>query len=118
MFITPTMSTHFSLAVRQNELKLLEALDNMICLHFTDFIRLYSFKIQLKMYFHSLAFDFGKEHEWRKVQVLMANDSLSFLLFLETWAKNGILLSFAWLLSILKYSDDPMYKHKGKEGYI
>lgn len=84
MFITPTMSTHFSLAVRQNKLKLLEALDNMICMHFTDIIRLYSFKIQFKMYFHSLAFDFGNKHEWRKVHVLMANDSLSFLLFPET----------------------------------
>lgn len=95
MFITPTMSTHFSLAVRQNELKLLEALANMICMHFAGFIRLYSFKIQLKMYFHSLAFDFGKEHEWRKVQVLMVCDSLSFLLFLETQAKNDAVLSFA-----------------------
>lgn len=74
MFITPTMSTYFSLAVRQSELKLLEAL-NMICMHFTDFISLYGFKMQLKMYFHSLAFDFGKEHERRKVQVLMAGDS-------------------------------------------
>lgn len=95
MFITPTISTHFSLAVRQNELELLEALDNMICMHFTDFIRLYSFKIQLKMYFHSLAFDFGKEYEWREVQVLMASDSLSFLLFLETQAKDDVVLSFA-----------------------
>lgn len=93
MFITPTMSTYFSLAVRQSELKLLEAL-NMICMHFTDFISLYGFKIQLKMYFHSLAFDFGKEHEWRKVQVLMASDSSSFLLFLDTWAKNDVVLSF------------------------
>lgn len=94
MFITPTMSTYFSLAVRQNELKLLEALNNMICMHFTDFISLYGFKIQLKMYFHSLAFDFGKEHEWRKIQVLMASDSISFLLFLDTWAKNDVALSF------------------------
>lgn len=70
------------------------------------------------MYFHSLAFDIGKEHEWRKVQVLMASDSLSFLLFLETWAENYVVLSFALLLSILKYSDEPMYKHKGKEGRI
>lgn len=62
MFITTTMSTHSSLAVRQNESKLLTALD-MICMHFTDFIRLYSFKIQLKMYFHCLAFEFAKEHE-------------------------------------------------------
>lgn len=118
MFITPITSTHFSLAVRQNELKLLEALDNMICMHFTDFIRLYSFKIQLKMYLHSLAFDFGKEHEWRKVQVLMASDSLSVLLFLETLSKDNVVLSFAWLFSIVKYSDEPMYKCKGKEGHI
>lgn len=94
MFITPMMSTHFSLAVRQNELELLEALDNMICMHFTDFISLYGFKIQLKMYFHSLPFDFGKEHGWKKVQVLIASDSSAFLLFLETWAKNYVLLPF------------------------
>lgn len=93
MFITPTMSTHFSLAVRQNELKVLEALGNMICMHFTDFISLYGFKIQLKMYFHSLAFDFGKAHELKKVQVLMTSDSGAFLLFLDTWAKNDVVLS-------------------------
>lgn len=88
----------------------------MICMHFTDFISLHGFKIQLKMYVHSLAFDFDKEHEWRKV--LMASDSSSFLLFLDTWAKNDVALSFVWLLSTLKSTDEPVYKHKGKEGHI
>jgi len=66
MFIAPTISIYFSSAVRQNELKLLEALDNMICMHFTEFIRLYSFKIQLIMYFHSLTFGFGKNMNGEK----------------------------------------------------
>jgi len=38
----------------------------MICMHFTEFIRLYSFKIQLIMYFHSLTFGFGKNMNGEK----------------------------------------------------
>lgn len=45
------------------------------------------------MYFHCLAFDFDKEHEWRKIQVFVAGDSLSLLLFFETWSKNDVVMS-------------------------